>query len=71
VQQCGRSCVTRQDYLAAADGGTNVELADRLELDRGTIRQWRNRFVEDRCDGCWMSLDRDDRASSVTLRSRR
>jgi transposase len=37
--------------LAAADGGTNVELADRLELDRGTIRKWRNRFVEDRCDG--------------------
>jgi transposase len=37
--------------LAAADGGTNVELADRLELDRGTVRKWRNRFVEFRCDG--------------------
>jgi transposase len=37
--------------LAAADGGTDVELADQLELDRGTIRKWRNRFVEDRCDG--------------------
>ena len=37
--------------LAAADGGTNVELAGRLELDRGTIRKWCNRFVEDRCDG--------------------
>src|ERR1041384_1775169 len=37
--------------LAAADGGSNVELADRLELDRGTIRKWRNRFVQYRCDG--------------------
>jgi transposase-like protein len=37
--------------LAAADGGTNVELADRLELDRSTIRKWRNRFVRLRCDG--------------------
>jgi DNA-binding CsgD family transcriptional regulator len=25
--------------LAAADGGSNVELAERLELDRGTIRK--------------------------------
>lgn len=37
--------------LAAADGGSNVELADRLELDRGTISKWRNRFVQYRCDG--------------------
>jgi len=37
--------------LAAADGGTNVEVAERLELDRSTIRKWRNRFVEFRCDG--------------------
>lgn len=37
--------------LAAADGGSNVELADRLELDRGTVRKWRNRFVQYRCDG--------------------
>jgi transposase len=37
--------------LAAADGASNVELADRLELDRGTIRKWRNRFVQYRCDG--------------------
>lgn len=37
--------------LAAADGGSNVELADRLDLDRGTIRKWRNRFVQYRCDG--------------------
>ena len=37
--------------LTCAEGGTNVELADRLELDRSTIRKWRNRFVEKRCDG--------------------
>jgi|SRR6478672_2165630 transposase len=37
--------------LAAAEGGSNVELADRLELDRSTIRKWRNRFVQFRCDG--------------------
>src|SRR6476469_3804289 len=37
--------------LAAAEGGSNVEVADRLELDRSTIRKWRNRFVEKRCDG--------------------
>lgn len=37
--------------LACADGGTNVEVADRLEVHRGTIRKWRNRFVEKGCDG--------------------
>ena len=37
--------------LACADGGTNLEVADRLELHRSTIRKWRNRFVETRCDG--------------------
>ncbi len=37
--------------LAAADGGTNVELSERLGVDRGTIRKWRNRFKEYRCDG--------------------
>lgn len=36
--------------LACADGGSNVEVAERLELDRGTIRKWRNRFAEKRCD---------------------
>jgi transposase len=37
--------------LAAADGGTNTELAERLELSITTVRRWRNRFVVDRCDG--------------------
>jgi transposase len=37
--------------LAAADGGTNTELAERLGLSISTVRRWRNRFVVDRCDG--------------------
>jgi len=37
--------------LAAADGGSNTELADRLELSITTVRRWRNRFAELRLDG--------------------
>jgi transposase len=37
--------------LAAVEGGSNIELAERLELDRRTVRKWRNRFAEYRCDG--------------------
>lgn len=37
--------------LAAADGGSNTEIAERLELAITTVRRWRNRFVVDRCDG--------------------
>jgi transposase-like protein len=37
--------------LAAADGGTNVELSERLSVDRATLRKWRNRFSKYRCDG--------------------
>jgi transposase len=37
--------------LAAADGGSNTEIATRLELNRGTVRRWRQRFVEARLDG--------------------
>ena len=37
--------------LAAADGGSNTELSQRLGLAIGTVRRWRNRFAEYRLDG--------------------
>jgi transposase len=37
--------------LAAADGGSNTVLADRLDLSIATVRRWRNRFAELRLDG--------------------
>ena len=37
--------------LAAADGGSNTELSQRLGLGIGTVRRWRNRFAELRLDG--------------------
>ena len=37
--------------LAAADGGSNTELARRLGVAIMTVRRWRNRFAELRCDG--------------------
>jgi len=37
--------------LAAADGGSNTELAQRLGLSITTVRRWRNRFVAQRLDG--------------------
>jgi len=45
--------------LAAADGGSNVELADRLELDRGTVSQVAQQVLwKLAAMGCWMSRDR-------------
>jgi transposase len=37
--------------LAAADGGSNTELSQRLGLAIGTVRRWRNRFAKYRLDG--------------------
>jgi transposase len=37
--------------LAAAEGGSNVEVGDRLGVNRGTVRKWRNRFATDGLDG--------------------
>ena len=37
--------------LAAADGGSNTEIAARLGLARTTVTTWRNRFAEQRLDG--------------------
>jgi transposase len=37
--------------LAAAERLKNTEIADRLGVDIGTVRKWRNRFAADRLDG--------------------
>jgi transposase len=37
--------------LAAAEGGSNVEVGERLGVDRATVRKWRNRFSSERLDG--------------------
>jgi transposase len=37
--------------LAAAEGGSNVEVGERLGVDRSTVRKWRNRFAAQRLDG--------------------
>lgn len=40
-----------QDLCWQQQSGSNVELADRLEVDRNTFSKWRNRFVQLRLDG--------------------
>ena len=37
--------------LAAADGLSNLEIAERLGVSRPTVTKWRNRFAEVRLDG--------------------
>jgi len=37
--------------LACAEGGSNVDVAARLAVNRATVRKWRTRFVESRLDG--------------------
>jgi transposase len=37
--------------LAAADGGNNSEVAERLQITRGTVAKWRRRFLAARLDG--------------------
>ena len=37
--------------LACAEGLSNVEVADRLGVNRMTVSKWRGRFVSDRLDG--------------------
>jgi transposase len=37
--------------LAAAEGGSNTEVGERLDVTRQTVRKWRNRFAEQRLEG--------------------
>lgn len=37
--------------LACADGGNDVEVGERLGLNRNTVGKWRNRFIDRRLDG--------------------
>ena len=37
--------------LACAQGGSNVAVAARLGVNRGTVSKWRTRFLRDRLDG--------------------
>jgi transposase len=37
--------------LAAAEGGSNTEVGERLDVARQTVRKWRNRFAEQRLEG--------------------
>src|ERR671917_368121 len=37
--------------LAAADGRSNTEIAQRVGVTRPTVAKWRNRFAERRLDG--------------------
>ena len=39
--------------LAAADGGHNGQIAERLSIFRGTVGKWRERFAQDRLDGLY------------------
>jgi len=53
--------------LACAEGGTNVEVAERLGVTDDTVGKWRRRFVDRRLDGCMMSLGRVRHARSPTM----
>ena len=37
--------------LACADGGSNIAVAARLRVNRGTVAKWRARFLARRLDG--------------------
>jgi transposase len=52
--------------LACAEGGSNVEVADRLGVSRMTVGKWRSRFVARRLDGL-LDEERSGRPPSITL----
>ncbi len=52
--------------LAAADGGHNGLIAERLGLCRSTVGKWRERFAAHRLDGLHDGRARARRAGSAT-----
>jgi len=52
--------------LACAEGLSNVEAAQRLNINRLTVGKWRSRFLQHRLDGL-MDEDRPGRPPSITL----
>jgi transposase len=52
--------------LACAEGLSNVEVADRLNVSRMTVGKWRSRFVARRLEGL-VDEDRTGRPPSITL----
>ena len=70
TNECGGLAMRSRIVLAAADGGSNTELSQRLGLSITTVRRWRNRFAEQRLDGL-VDEPRPGRGWSATIGSKR